>query len=115
MPRSAGSLRRSSPTPYQRKYGVRSDPLDQERACDASSPTSRGDEAKLDPKILSLINAACAQVMGQNRTLRAATLALLNLSECDVPCHSARIQLRCVKIATKYCFAGEVVSPSENQ
>jgi hypothetical protein len=66
VPRSAGSLRRSCPTPYQWKYGVRSDPLDQGRACHASSPTSRGDEAKLDPKILSLINAACAQVQARS-------------------------------------------------
>jgi hypothetical protein len=38
---------------------AQSGPLDQERVSDLASATGRGDEIKLDPNTLSLINAAC--------------------------------------------------------
>src|SRR5580704_5536961 len=40
------------------------------RLGDVTSPASRGDEMKLDPKALSLINAACAQMQARSIRLR---------------------------------------------
>jgi hypothetical protein len=39
-----------------------SGPLDQERVSDLASAMGRGDEIKLDPNTLSLINAACTEI-----------------------------------------------------
>jgi hypothetical protein len=44
--------------------------VDQVRAGDAASPASGGDETKLDPNTLSLINAACDQMQARLMRVR---------------------------------------------